>query len=107
MLYTIDLGSAGLAQVVTEVSAPDDMPAEAAVGKGDHIDRLVGQQGEGNNQRLIALAAGHSAPDQPLAKKIEDAVVAGLSMGGYVAFAMLRHAPRYAPRHAPRWRSRR
>ncbi len=26
---------------------------------------------------------------------IEDAVVAGLSMGGYVAFALLRHAPNY------------
>ena len=26
---------------------------------------------------------------------IEEAVVAGLSMGGYVAFALLRHAPRY------------
>jgi len=26
---------------------------------------------------------------------IDDAIVAGLSMGGYVAFAMLRHAPRY------------
>lgn len=26
---------------------------------------------------------------------IEDAVVGGLSMGGYVAFAMFRHAPRY------------
>src|SRR5258705_5405382 len=29
------------------------------------------------------------------ALKIEDAVVGGLSMGGYVAFAILRHAPRY------------
>jgi pimeloyl-ACP methyl ester carboxylesterase len=26
---------------------------------------------------------------------IEEAVIGGLSMGGYVAFAMLRHAPRY------------
>src|SRR5213592_1729188 len=26
---------------------------------------------------------------------IEDAVIGGLSMGGYVAFAMFRHAPRY------------
>jgi pimeloyl-ACP methyl ester carboxylesterase len=29
------------------------------------------------------------------ALKIEDAVIGGLSMGGYVAFALLRHAPRY------------
>jgi pimeloyl-ACP methyl ester carboxylesterase len=26
---------------------------------------------------------------------VEDAVVAGLSMGGYIAFALFRHAPRY------------
>src|SRR5207247_11193632 len=26
---------------------------------------------------------------------VEDAVVGGLSMGGYVAFAVFRHAPRY------------
>ena len=29
------------------------------------------------------------------ALKIQEAVIGGLSMGGYVAFAMLRHAPRY------------
>jgi pimeloyl-ACP methyl ester carboxylesterase len=29
------------------------------------------------------------------ALKVDDAVVGGLSMGGYVAFAILRHAPRY------------
>src|SRR3981081_1418368 len=29
------------------------------------------------------------------ALRIEDAVIGGLSMGGYVAFAIFRHAPRY------------
>ena len=33
---------------------------------------------------------------------IEEAVVGGLSMGGYVAFAMLRHAPRYVQGLDPR-----
>jgi hypothetical protein len=66
-----------LAQVFAEVAAPDQVAAEATVGKTDDVDRLVGEEGEGDDKRLVALAAGDGALDQSLAEKVEDAVIGG------------------------------
>jgi len=52
--------------VVDEVTAPDEMPAEAAVGDGDDVDVLVGQQRERDDEALVALAAGDGAADEAL-----------------------------------------
>ena len=64
-----------LVEVSAEVAAPDQMPAEAAMGKRDDVDRLVGEEGQRDDEGLVALAAGDGAADEALAKEIEDAVV--------------------------------
>jgi len=64
-----------LVQVLAEVAAPDEVPAEAAVGEGDHVQRLVREEREGDDHPLVALAARHRPADQPLAKELEDPVV--------------------------------
>ena len=74
------LGRAGgvgeiLVEVVDEVAAPDEVAAEAAVGDGDDVDGLVGQQRERDDEALVALAAGDGAADEALAEELEDAVV--------------------------------
>ena len=66
-----------LAEVLAEVAAPDQVAAEAAVGKGDDIERLVRQERERDDERLVALAAGDGALDQALAEEVEDPVVGG------------------------------
>ncbi len=72
-------GAAGvgkiLIEVVAEVAAPDEMAAEAPVGKGDYVGVFVGEQGEGHAEGLVALAAGDGAFDQPLAKEVQDTIV--------------------------------
>ena len=65
-----------LAEVVAQVPTPDQVAAEAAVGETDHVDGLVGEQGERHDEGLVTLAAGDGAANQSLAEKIENAVVA-------------------------------
>ena len=64
-----------LVQVVAEVVAPDQVAAKPAVGKRDHINGLVGEQRERDDQAFAALTAGHRALDQPLTEEVKDAVV--------------------------------
>ena len=64
-----------LVQVIDQVSAPNQVPAEIAVGETDDVDGLVGQQRERNNEAFIALPTGHGAANQPLPEKVQDAVV--------------------------------
>ena len=59
------------------MAAPDKVTAKAAVRKRDDVGGLVGEEGERNDEALVALAAGDRALDQALAKEVEDAVVAG------------------------------
>ena len=66
-----------LVEVVTEVAAPNQVAAKAAVRKGNDIGGFVGEEGEGNDESLVALAAGDGALDEALTEEIEDAVVAG------------------------------
>ena len=74
-------GAAGvgevLVEVVAEMAAPDKVTAKAAVRKRDDVGGLVGEEGERNDEALVALATGDRALDQALAKEVEDAVVAG------------------------------
>jgi pimeloyl-ACP methyl ester carboxylesterase len=58
--------------------------------------QLRGMDG-GSTDRPATSMDDHAADVIDLldALHIEDAVVGGLSMGGYVAFALLKHAPRY------------
>src|SRR5690606_30844429 len=51
--------------------------AEIAVGERNRVDGFVGEENEGNDECLVALAAGDGALDQALAEEVEDAVVAG------------------------------
>ena len=74
------LGRAGgvgkiLVQMVDEMTAPDEMPAQVAMGEGDNVDRLVGQKRQRNDEPLVALAAGDRAPDQPLPEQVQNPVV--------------------------------
>ena len=64
-----------LIQVLTEVSAPDKVSAEIAMGEGDDVGGFIGKQGEGDNQALVTLTTGDGALDQSLAKEFEDSVV--------------------------------
>src|SRR5690606_12184505 len=66
-----------LVEVLAEVTAPDQVTAEAAVGEGDDVVRLVGEQRERNDEALVALAAGDGSADQALTKQFEDAIVRG------------------------------
>ena len=66
-----------LVQVLAEVPAPDQVAAEVAVGEADDVDRLVGEERQGDDHPLVALAAGDGALDQALAEEVEDAVVRG------------------------------
>ena len=72
-------GAAGvgeiLVEVVAEVSAPDQVSAEVAVSEGDDVARFVGEKREGDDEALVALAAGDGALDQALTKEVEDAIV--------------------------------
>ena len=72
-------GAAGvgkvLVEVLAEVAAPDEVSAEAAMGKRDDVGAFVGEEGEGDDEAFVALAAGDGAFDQALAKEVEDAVV--------------------------------
>jgi pimeloyl-ACP methyl ester carboxylesterase len=58
--------------------------------------QLRGMDG-GSTDRPATSMEDHAADVIDLldALHVEDAVIGGLSMGGYVAFAMFRHAPRY------------
>ena len=64
-----------LEAVLAEVAATDEMAAQAAVGEGDDVERLVGQQRQRDDERLVALAARDGAADQALAEKLEDPIV--------------------------------
>ena len=68
----------------------------AATGWRVIAPQLRGMDG-GSTDRPATSMDDHAADliDLLDALHIEDAVVGGLSMGGYVAFALLRHAPRY------------
>lgn len=68
-----------LAEMITKMSAPNEVSAKTTVRKGDHVDCFVGEESQWNNQCLIALTSGYGASDQALAEKIEDAVVARAS----------------------------
>jgi hypothetical protein len=61
--------------MLAEVMAPDQVAAQTAVGKRDHIHGLVGEEDEGHDEALVALAAGHRAFDETLAEEVENAVV--------------------------------
>jgi hypothetical protein len=71
-----------LVEVIAEVPAPDEVAGKIAVGKGHDVDGLVGEEGEGGDEELVALAAGDGAFDQALAEKFEDAVVGSATEGG-------------------------
>jgi pimeloyl-ACP methyl ester carboxylesterase len=68
----------------------------AATGWRVIAPQLRGMDG-GSTDRPATSMDDHAADliDLLDALHIEDAVIGGLSMGGYVAFALLRHAPRY------------
>jgi pimeloyl-ACP methyl ester carboxylesterase len=70
--------------------------ALAAHGWRVIVPQLRGMDG-GNTDQPATSMDDHAADIIDLldALRIEEAVVGGLSMGGYVAFAMLRHAARY------------
>ena len=75
------LGGAGgvgeiLVEMIAEMAAPDEVTAEATVSERNDVGGLVGEEGEGDDETLVALAAGDGAANQALAKKFEDAVVA-------------------------------
>ena len=64
-----------LVEMVDQMPAPDQVAAQTAMREGNDIDRLVGQQGQGHDQALVALAARDGPANQALAEKVEDAVV--------------------------------
>ena len=66
-----------LVEVIAKVAAPDEMAPEAPMRERNYIGGFVGEEGEWDDEPLIALAAGDGAPNQALAKKFEDAIVAG------------------------------
>jgi hypothetical protein len=64
-----------LVKVFAEVAAPDEVSAEVAVGEGDDVDGFVGEEGERDDEGLVALAAGDGALHEALAKEFQNAVV--------------------------------
>ena len=64
-----------LIEVIAEVTAPYQMSAQVTVSEADGILRLIGEEGEGENETFVALTTGDGALDQPLTKEFEDAIV--------------------------------
>ena len=66
-----------LIEMIAEVVAPNQMAAEIAVSETDDVIRLVGEEGERDDETFVALAAGDGALEQALAEEIEDPIIAG------------------------------
>ena len=66
-----------LIQMVDHVSAPNQMPPQAPVRKGNDVRCLIGQECEGDDECFVTLATRHRPLDQPLPKQLENAVIEG------------------------------
>ena len=64
-----------LAGVLAQVTAPDQVSAEPAVGPRDHVGGLVEKEGDGHAEALVTLAAGDRPLDQALAEELQEAIV--------------------------------
>ena len=64
-----------LIEMAAKMAAPDQMSGEVTVGEGNHVERLVGEQSQRDDQALVALAPGDGSFDEALAEKFENAIV--------------------------------
>ena len=88
------IGLGKLGSPMAACFAARGFPVKAVVlnpQKVDAINRGVAPVHEPGLEELIHESGGRLHASQ----NIGEAVIGGLSMGGYVAFAIFRHAPRY------------